>query len=140
MLQRMKILKTILILRLLWVIRNMCLVKWQNSIVQLPWRNRGCSFHPFVFKLQIYSMLIFYVWLNFRWYEWWEKSRYFVADSSSSKPPFVIVSSLLKLYLKLFCSIFPPESITETICCNWRFACANNFTCDLWSVKYPFTV
>lgn len=25
------------------------------------------------------------------WYEWWEKSGFFVADSSSSKPPFVIV-------------------------------------------------
>ncbi|WJX89984.1 Valine--tRNA ligase, mitochondrial 1 [Trifolium repens] len=25
------------------------------------------------------------------WYEWWEKSKYFVADASSSKPPFVIV-------------------------------------------------
>ncbi|CAL0305995.1 unnamed protein product [Lupinus luteus] len=25
------------------------------------------------------------------WYEWWEKSRYFEADSSSSKPPFTIV-------------------------------------------------
>ncbi|KAJ7957264.1 Valine--tRNA ligase [Quillaja saponaria] len=25
------------------------------------------------------------------WYEWWEKSGFFVADASSSKPPFVIV-------------------------------------------------
>ncbi|GAU15479.1 hypothetical protein TSUD_45160 [Trifolium subterraneum] len=25
------------------------------------------------------------------WYEWWEKSKYFVADASSTKPPFVIV-------------------------------------------------
>lgn len=25
------------------------------------------------------------------WYEWWEKSKYFVADASSKKPPFVIV-------------------------------------------------
>ncbi|WVY97592.1 hypothetical protein V8G54_029743 [Vigna mungo] len=25
------------------------------------------------------------------WYEWWEKSRYYVADANSSKPPFVIV-------------------------------------------------
>ncbi|KAJ1392185.1 Valyl/Leucyl/Isoleucyl-tRNA synthetase, editing domain [Sesbania bispinosa] len=25
------------------------------------------------------------------WYEWWEKSRFFVADASSSKKPFVIV-------------------------------------------------
>ncbi|XP_027367579.1 valine--tRNA ligase, mitochondrial 1 isoform X3 [Abrus precatorius] len=25
------------------------------------------------------------------WYQWWEKSRYFVADAKSSKPPFVIV-------------------------------------------------
>lgn len=28
----------------------------------------------------------------FRWYEWWEKAGYFVADAKSSKPPFVIVS------------------------------------------------
>lgn len=27
-----------------------------------------------------------------RWYEWWEKSGYFVADPHSKKPPFVIVS------------------------------------------------
>ncbi|PKI54698.1 hypothetical protein CRG98_024898 [Punica granatum] len=26
------------------------------------------------------------------WYEWWEKSQFFVADANSSKPPFVIVS------------------------------------------------
>ncbi|XP_057426797.1 valine--tRNA ligase, mitochondrial 1 isoform X2 [Lotus japonicus] len=25
------------------------------------------------------------------WYEWWEKSNFFVADANSSKPPFVIV-------------------------------------------------
>ncbi|OWM67773.1 hypothetical protein CDL15_Pgr017470 [Punica granatum] len=25
------------------------------------------------------------------WYEWWEKSQFFVADANSSKPPFVIV-------------------------------------------------
>lgn len=25
------------------------------------------------------------------WYEWWEQSKYFVADASSTKPPFVIV-------------------------------------------------
>ncbi|CAA6663652.1 unnamed protein product [Spirodela intermedia] len=27
------------------------------------------------------------------WYAWWEKSDFFLADASSSKPPFVIVSS-----------------------------------------------
>jgi isoleucyl-tRNA synthetase len=26
-----------------------------------------------------------------RWYEWWEKSGFFVADPESKKPPFVIV-------------------------------------------------
>lgn len=30
----------------------------------------------------------------FRWYGWWEKSKFFVADENSSKPPFVIVSAL----------------------------------------------
>lgn len=29
-----------------------------------------------------------------RWYEWWEKSGFFVADPESKKPPFVIVSFL----------------------------------------------
>ncbi|KAH8948861.1 hypothetical protein BDL97_11G117400 [Sphagnum fallax] len=27
----------------------------------------------------------------YRWYEWWEKSGFFVADPESKKPPFVIV-------------------------------------------------
>ncbi|CAI9776968.1 unnamed protein product [Fraxinus pennsylvanica] len=36
------------------------------------------------------------------WYAWWEKSKFFEADSSSSKPPFVIVSpppNVLGLYI-----------------------------------------
>lgn len=35
----------------------------------------------------------------FRWYEWWEKSKYFVADASSTKPPFVIVSLFLSFIM-----------------------------------------
>lgn len=35
------------------------------------------------------------------WYSWWEKSGFFVADATSSKPPFVIVSTSPKVYLFL---------------------------------------
>ena len=40
-----------------------------------------------------------------RWYEWWEKSGYFVADPHSKKSPFVIVS-LTKL--KAWSGFWPP--------------------------------
>lgn len=40
-----------------------------------------------------YFLIILFMW-SLRWYAWWEKSDFFIADASSTKPPFVIVSVL----------------------------------------------
>lgn len=50
------------------------------------------AFHNFAIVLLVFRSHIVTCTCWFRWYEWWEKAGYFVADANSSKPPFVIVS------------------------------------------------
>jgi valyl-tRNA synthetase len=52
------------------------------------------------------------------WYAWWEKSGYFVADSNSSKPPFVIV--------------LPPPNVTGALHIGHALTCAIQDTIIRW--------
>ena len=48
------------------------------------------------FSIFSYYLFIYACWS--RWYEWWEKSGFFVADAKSTKPSFVIVSLFLDFF------------------------------------------
>ncbi|KAA8528160.1 hypothetical protein F0562_035589 [Nyssa sinensis] len=52
------------------------------------------------------------------WYTWWEKSGFFVADSSSVKPPFVIV--------------LPPPNVTGALHIGHALTCAIQDTIIRW--------
>ncbi|XP_052185445.1 valine--tRNA ligase, mitochondrial 1-like isoform X2 [Diospyros lotus] len=52
------------------------------------------------------------------WYAWWEKSGFFVADSSSSKLPFVIVP--------------PPPNVTGALHVGHALTCAIQDTIMRW--------
>ncbi|KAL2937552.1 Valine--tRNA ligase mitochondrial 1 [Bienertia sinuspersici] len=58
----------------------------------LQWKIRKSIFLKVLSKLVCAEPLTFRSINNgCRWYDWWEKSGFFVAESNSSKPPFVIV-------------------------------------------------
>ena len=108
MVGRKRIPRSLLTLKRLPVRRKECLVKWQSSIVLLQLRNRMCCccccfffFSLYEIDRNCFSIFSYYLFIYAcwsRWYEWWEKSGFFVADAKSSKPSFVIVSLFLDFF------------------------------------------
>lgn len=87
--------------------KNYWLRRWLNLTTLRPLRHRECSslsskpqcLFPYCQIQSCFLNTLYHLFLFFppcRWYEWWEKSGFFVADPKSKKPPFVIVR---------FCSI-----------------------------------
>ena len=126
------------ILRILWTLRLLLvrgrgsLHRWLSSTVLLPWRERKCVqnsdlFLVVVFHLshnQIISVLLLFD-LVVRWYAWWEKAGFFVADAKSSKPKFVIVRPLvlfLRKKLKGFFNHVIDYVGSSSSKCDWSLA------------------
>lgn len=126
------------ILRILWTLRLLMvrgrgsLHIWLSSTVLLPLRERKCfqndltlvcvSFALIKF-LQIMSVLLFD--LVVRWYAWWERAGFFIADAKSSKPAFVICknfSSVLEKILRGFFNHVIDSVGSSSSKCDWSLA------------------